>query len=638
PVQLLSLRLRGVGGRGADKKIPLLEVDHRLSQSPSLVPSDLTETDLFQWLSRFTRNAWLSGVGLTELLMHAPLSGFGPRMETGGDAAILLTILRQLFGFFRKPGVDVVTLKQFRDAIYPDQSCYQALVKSRLGIDRFNHGGLLGVLNLLQGDPSGGFHVHLYDDPAYPIAAALGLQAAQERTIAGRTVSTFEPFFPFWMSVDLTYNTGENLGWRIFDPVDMTSYSSWSGEKSTLNRPLQSSYNTVAGAAQQEWVGPYSVPRCFCDVFPLRVYDSDRLTEFIDSYLNHGEQDRFEVWGDHVYMLTSRSRIFSQARSAAVSEIAFFVPLLWYGPADKLPKGFAFAKPFAFVDDPTFAMTLREVQGVPAMDATIETPKRSWLLRGPVLRMQADVFTVLEAGMGSERRTVLEVMCGVPSPPMPNVLQPVPNVPPPAPGGTLSPDASNLLLENARKVFLRKPAGGSPAGDTGSEEGNRIDMPVLTLKQFRDVEQPANACYQSLVLEPWSIFFGTRPQRLPHGTEVHVYRYPSLPVAQTLGLVDPNQPPRQSPKKKEMATVDVLKPDHPFRIEIEIEMKLGKVLSRTAGNLPWIRSPQLGKATTVTEEVQKILSQSLNTGPQQVVQYLLDHFAAADPGLRRPAS
>ncbi|HEY2292824.1 MAG TPA: hypothetical protein VGM86_19150 [Thermoanaerobaculia bacterium] len=637
PVQLLSLRLRGVGGRGADKKIPLLEVDHRLGQSPSLVPSDLTEADPLHWLSRFTRNTWLSGVGLTELLMRAPLAGFGPRMETGGDAAILLTILRQLFRFFRKPGVDVVTLKQFRDAIYPDQSCYQALVKSRLGLDRFNHGGLLGVFNLLQGDPSGGFHVHLYDDPVYPIAAALGLQSAQERTIAGRTVSTFEPFFPFWMSVDLTYNTGENLGWRMFDPVDMTSYSSWSGEKSTLNRPLQSSYNTVAGAAQQEWVGPYSVPKCFCDVFPLRVHQPHRLSKFIKRYLNQGEQDRFELWGDHVYMLASRSRIFSQARSAAVSEIAFFVPLLWYGPADKLPKGFAFAKPFAFVDDPTFAMTLREVQGVPAMDATIETPKRAWLRGGPVLRMQADVFTVLEAGMGSERRTVLEVMCGLPSPPMLNVLQAVPNVPPPgpeapppAPGGTPSlhpPD----LLDQARKVFLKKPAGGSPAGDTGLEEGNRIDMPVLTLKQFRDVEQPANACYRSLVLEPWSIFFGTRPQRLPHGTEVHVYRYPSLPVAQTLGLVDPNQPPTQSPKKKEMATVDVLKPDHPFRIEIEIEMKLGKVLSRTAGNLPWIRSPQLGKATTVTEEVQNILSQSLNAGPQMVVEFLLDRFAVAGP-------
>jgi hypothetical protein len=618
PVQLLSLQLRGVDSRQAGK-IPLLEVSHALSQNPSLLPSDLPQGHPFEWLSRLTRNAWLSGIALSELFMHSPFAGFGPRLEGEGDAAALLTSLRQLSGFFHRPGVEVVTLKQFRDARVPEQSCYQALVKSRLGVDRVNHCGPLGIYNLLQGDLSGGFHVHLYENPVYPIAASLGLRAAQQRTIAGRTVSTFEPFFPFWMSVDLTYNTGETLGWRVFDSSASSSYSSWSGKKTRLSPPMQPSYNTVAGAGQQEWVGPYLVPKCSCDVFPLRVHDGGQLARFVDLYLNQSGQDRFEVWGDHVYMLTSRSRIFSQARSAAVSEIAFFVPLLWYDAGRRL-KGAVFAKPFAFVDDPTFAMTLREVQGVPAMDATIETPARSWLRRGPVLRMRADVFTVLEAGMGSERRTVLEVVCGGPAPP--------------APGGHPSPKAQGLL-HKARKVFLKKPAGGPPAGGTGAEQASPIALPVLTLKQFRDAEDPTKACYQSLILESWTIFFRNRPQRLEPGTKVHVYRYPSLPVAQTLGLVDPDQPPTRSPKRKqkETAIVDVLTPDDPFRIDLEIEMDLAEVLSRTAGNLRWSAADQR-KADRVTREVQDILLHSFQTGPQPVLEYLLNLYAAAapDPG------
>ncbi len=491
----------------------------------------------------------------------------------------------------------MVTLKQFRDARHPGESCYQALVRSRLSVDRYNRGGPLGLYNLLQGDVSGGFRIRLHDDPALPIAASLGLEAVRERTAGGRTVSVLEPVFPFWTSVDLTYGRGENLGWRMLG-------SPWfkNGNEIAATNAAAPSYNTVAGAAQQEWISPFVVPKASCDVFPLPVHDRDRLTGFIDEYLNRGEPDRFEPWGTHVYMVASRSRIFSQARSAAVCEIAFFVPLLWY-VMDRL-KGVAVAKPFAFVDDPVFAMTLREVQGIPAVDATIETPVRSWLRQGPVLRMKADVFTVLDAGMGSQRRTLLEVLSGGP---------PAPAQGPPAfsdPAGA-GPDG---LLDLIRSLL-----------------SGRAPMQVVTLKQFRDAEHPARACYQALVLEPWRLLRkrAKPPERLGCGMRVRVCRYPSLPLARMLGLVDPLRPPR----KRGLVTADVLTPEDPFRVELDIDMGLAEVLSRSAGTLPWTMpqervlptSEDLGKLASSPVHERQQLERLKSGGPQAAIRAFLDN-------------
>jgi hypothetical protein len=608
PTRLLSLSVKGFGSRDAEKT-PLLEIDHGLCQNPSLALFDLAAADPFRLLSRFTRNTWLAGVDCADILLRSPFSGFGPLSQGHADQAeILFASLRQLVGFLRDPGVDVVTLKQFRDAKSIDESCYQSLVKSRLSVDRVNRGGPLGLYNLLQGDASGGYRIRLYDLPSLPIAASLGLEAVRERTACGRKVSLLEPLFPSWMSVDLTYGKGENLGWR-------THGTPWFSNGDEFVGSAKLSYDTVAGAAQQDWVGPLVLPKVSCDVFPLRVYDPEALGDFIRGYLNHGEPDHFEPWGPYVYMVASRSRMFSQARSAEVCEIAFFVPLLWYTGGSL--KGFAVAKPFAFVDDPTLAMTLREVQGVPAMDATITTPEQSWLRQGPVLRMQADVFTVLEAGMKSERRTVIEVCCEGPS-------QPAPGFPDSCGPAAIDPA---LFLGVAQQIL------------SGQET-----LQVLTLKQFRDAANPARACYQALVLEPWTLSCkAPNPLvRLGCGAQVLVHRYPSLPLAKILGLVEPSRPLKLKKRKGERVIADVLTPDDPFRIELDIDMGLAEVIARTAGSLPWTKQPRRptppggipkppAEILKELEEIEEILL----CGPQLAIKALLDpQPGAPSPGGR----
>lgn len=561
PLRLLTLDVRGLSCEHPD--VPLLEIDQQLEQNISLLPPDFRLLEPFERLSRITRTSWAIGFDLADLLMASPLAGFGG--QTPADRReVFLDSLRQLSGFYRQPGLDVVTLKQFRDAGDPTQICYQALVESRLSVARYNRGGLLGLYNQLQGDITGGFRIRLHENPALPIVESLGLEVAQERSSHGKAVSILEPFFPFWMSVDLTYGRGRTICWRMRgEPWYRKTVPVSARPKPKARAP----YNTYAGGASQVWHGPFVVPNGTYDVFPLRA-DRQRLERFLSDYLSlNRNQDggvspghprnipqlSFEVVGEHVYMVASRNRMFSAARSAAwieACQIAFYVPIhLHHENGQEL----LMATPFAFVDNPTLAMTLREVQGVPAMDATVEAPSRFWDDDGPLLRMDVDVFTALDAGLGSERRTLLEVMCGGPA-----------------------------QSESGAQPTV--PSGGLPAGGP-------VSMGRLMLKQFRDAAEPDRACYQSLVFEPWT-FSGLGPvTRLDRVKEVRVYRYPSLPLAETLCLRCASMEP---PRESEGAIADILVPENPFRVQFTAEIGLGKVLSHMAGTLPW-QPPRLSE-------------------------------------------
>jgi hypothetical protein len=595
PIRFLTMSTLGYGTRDAEQ-VRLLEIKQRLRQNnPSFAPADVAKIDPFRGLSQFASGTALIAGNLMNLLLRSPFAGFAPRAGyRKSDAQILREALSQLRGLLTHPGLDVITLKQFRDAWDTNDICYQSLVESRLAINRFNHGGPLGLGNLLQGDITGGFRIHLHDNPALPIISSLGLQVARQRNLGGSTVSILEPFFPFWINVDLTYGPGVNRAWR-------TLGSRWHDQEGTEVRggSRSRSYNTVAGGAEQEWVSPLIIPKATVDVFPLPVRDPGRLARFVHEYLSHhGEPDTFEPWGSHVYMVASRSRIFSQEQSSAVCEVAFYVPLLWR--QNGRLKGVAVTKPYSFVDDPNFAMTLREVQGVPAMDATIVTPQHSWLRQEmrqrarrqePVLRVKAAVFTLLEAGLESRNRTVIEVLSQGPPAPLPDALEP---------------EVAAQLLAMGNKVL------------TGQS-----NLQVLTLKQFRDAQRPKRACYQSLVLEPWTLFQRS-PLLEPIAAKVRIYRYPSLPLAVQLGLIQRTRPPQKVGKKQVLA--DVLTPDHPFRIELDVYMGSSEVLYRAAGTLPWVKvkpqgpAPQPSHATV--EEIERQHEMFVG-GPQPVLEALL---------------
>ena len=546
PLRLLTLDVKGMSSAFPD--IRLLDLEQQPGQNPSLVPPAVGLIDPFVWLSRLLGNFLSIGFDLAQLLLGFPLAGYDPLLVRD-RGKVLSDGLGRLVRFLENPGLDVVTLKQFRDSGDPTQICYQALVESRLSINHYNRGGLLGLYNVLQGDVTGGFRIYLSEDPGFPIVESLGLVALESRTIGGNIYAVLAPFFPFWMDVDLTYGRGETLCWRMRgEPW----YQGTTQVSTRLSRKSRAPYNTIAGAAQQEWYGPFFIPEGRIDVFPLRA-DPEKLQSFVTRFLSLGNGQgigkplpiRVQLLGEHVYMLVSANRMFSAAQSGAwieAAQISFGVPVLLGWPDGR--EEVVAAMPFAFVNNPTLAMTMREVQGIPAMDASIVTPPRFWQPEAPLLVMQLDVVNALDAGLRSQQRTVLEILPGV------------------------SPVAGGFQGPLERPVALSR----------------------LALKQFRDAEQPNRACYQALVREPW--IFSRLESILPlaRETTVRIYWYPSLPIVETLGLLTATLqvPPDQD---VEGTVAEILIPDNPFTIRATIHIGLGEVLFQAADRLSWRPAP-----------------------------------------------
>lgn len=526
PVRYLTLDVLGPDSDRTGSR--LIEIEQSTGQNISLAPPDLRLVDPFATLSRLGRHAGRFSSGLAQLLVGAPLSGFDQE-QTADRREVFFDSLRQLAGFYGRPGLDVVTLKQFRDACDPNMICYQSIVESRLSVARFNRGGLLGFYNYLQADPTGGYHIRLFDNPAFPIVESLGLEVSHVRTSLGRTYSVLEPSFPFWVSVDLNYGKGRTLCWR-------SQRGPWyQGSTPVRNSPLRKGirYNTVAGGSEQVWRGPFVIPNASFDIYPLKA-DSARLGRFISRYLNSEKKLNVKLVSENgislVNMIVSSSRIFSEARSGAWIEskqVAFYVPIEWkLAATPDLQYEYALATPFAFVDNPALALTMREVEGISAIHACITPHARFFEPKGTLLTMDVDVFPALGAGLPSRSRTVLEIVS------LDSATLAPPSYPP---------------LPSAR----------------------------LMLKQFRDAEDPSRACYKALIRESWSIMpdgENPEPENLTGNRQVRLYRYPSLPLVETLGLKTTGIIPPATP---EGTIADVLDIGIPFRLTMSLRIGLG---------------------------------------------------------------
>lgn len=537
PTRLLSLDVQGCVSH-VRRDMRLLEIDHLMDQSISLYPPD-AGADPLQRLSGLSASFWSVAWEAAGLVLRSPFSGYG-RQDLFTDARVFFDSLRELSGLTQDPGLNCVMLKQFRDARDPALICYQALVQSRLAASRLNCSGLLGLYSQAQGDLTGGLRIRLHEHPSFPIVESLGLSVAARQMSSGRTVSILEPLFPFWLGVDLTLNPGETICWR-------TKSGRWHGRQIPVapakpkTRPL---YNTVGGPGQEVFRGPFYIPDAHCDVFPLPA-DRTTLGKFVRSYLNVSERDELRAWGSHVFMVASRGRMFSQEISASwikARQVSFYIPLLWFRSGRLF--NIAMTRPFAFIDNPTLTMTLREVEGVPANDATLATPANLWQPGRPALDVQLSVFTALDEGLESQNRSLIRV----------------------------SPDRPEPDLSAASEFLFPGWAQEIACGERS--------LPMVSLKQFRDAEQPYLACYQELVHSPWT--FSTRQSMKPlaYGREIRVYRYPSLPLVDTLGLKVESV---ETPTEIGGAIAEILRPQNPFRIRLQINIGLANSISRSAG-------------------------------------------------------
>jgi hypothetical protein len=111
----------------------------------------------------------------------------------------------------------VITLKQFRDAACPEESCFSAIVGSTLRYGQPIDGGPLRS-DPLSPDSSGGILIYLRDD--FNIVRELGLRWLAKANDAPGPVHTLRPQMPFWVKVNVTYDAADCQAWR-------TRYTDW---------------------------------------------------------------------------------------------------------------------------------------------------------------------------------------------------------------------------------------------------------------------------------------------------------------------------------------------------------------------------------------------------------------------------
>ena len=506
-------------------------------------------------------------------------------------------------------GIDMITLKQFRDAGDPAQACYQALVSSRMSIDRVNRCGLLGDYNLLRGDPSGGYAIRIHRYAAQPIVDCLGLHVNRSETHDGTAVDVLKPTFPFWTDVDLRYGTGETLAWRAqcahpdahctgwqvdkaAAPCATESLTAASGHASAAAAQSKAEsnfllYNTLQGAGTQAVSGPFEFPDLTLQVYALDA-DPSVMQGFVDDYLNvplggkpSAGKHRFEASGAQVYLLVSAlgrkgGGMWSETNDIgwwADKDVSFAIPVKHYRRADasEAPDSawelvdMGLVTPFAFANRSRAVISDREINGRSTIYAEIDSVFGPWLNQDddpnalpPLLTVSTEMFPAFFMGQEAERDTLIE-LCGT--------------------GGAVE-AAKAAKNEKAR----RDTAGTPPEFDAPLPAWLKLDaagsgqgkgQPSLTrynLKQYRDARQVGRACYQAVTAMPWYVEQGYELTPIEPSVTIRLATTPAYPIAQTLGLVTKDEKPNGKRR------FQIIAPKASFQLRAHLREELARTL------------------------------------------------------------
>ena len=205
----------------------------------------------------------------------------------------------------------IITLKQFRDAETPANSCFRSVVVSTMGYSQPKDGALFAS-DPMSPDASGGILIRLYDcavhtkdgtykyDSSHDIVESLGLvEACPSEASGSGTMHTLQPVMPFWTRMDLTYDSAD-LEWSRTKYTDWTfdhrpriktekGLSSHTTVKGTNDIP----YKKIGSGAGEEIEGPLE-----CADFGLEMYAINakqvELQKLCNKYL-HDSKDNLSL-------------------------------------------------------------------------------------------------------------------------------------------------------------------------------------------------------------------------------------------------------------------------------------------------------------------------------------------------------
>ncbi|MDD5033124.1 MAG: hypothetical protein PHE55_00065 [Methylococcaceae bacterium] len=647
PTRLFSLRVpvfpKEYEGKREENRL-LLQIDRDPPPNLSMFPPDLKSP--FVNLSTATY-AWFGLMGdAADMLTALPARGYRSSRDlrsllsmagkAGGSLLRMFPSLlrRQLlrnaqqddlgFGRAAEAFINQITLKQFRDAGDPSQACYQALVSSRMGLDRFNRCGMLGDYNVMRGDPSGGFTLRLHQYEAYPIVESLGLEVDRFEENPDAPVAIIKPTFPIWSDVDLYYDIGQIICERHACSYGNGFCAEWHAESehapqaSKENPPSGGSshpakgagkphrhdtaadpdpsrrvlYNTVRGGSSQAIAGPFDFPDITLQVYPL-LADRGKLKEFLDNYLNsplnpHAQETglSFEPFGDYVYLMVDvygdqAGVMWSESNNIgwwADKSVSFSVPVKCY--RDGKLQSVALVSPYQFANNGRAVISDREVNGRPTAKASIETHPDAWLDEsGPIaarrmLKLSCEVFPALNVGQRSIQSTLLEIDQRLPLPENDET------------GWRLIAERwrEPLVRDLTRKTLFRR------VHKTDVDHVKALGLEILTqdapvnglhIKQYRDASDTSKACYQALVRTRRSIERIYDIREIEPRVYVRIHQIPDHPIVETLGLKVMHVDSSGS------SVEQVLQPIRPFWMRFGGKENLGEVLCWRVENGPW---------------------------------------------------
>ncbi|HEY3704364.1 MAG TPA: hypothetical protein VGL22_04835 [Terracidiphilus sp.] len=462
-----------------------------------------------------------------------------------------------------------INLKQFRRSDDPSQVCYQALTNGKMEVRSFNGAGLLGEYEVMLGDLSGGHTVRLYEYASLPLVSTLGLEVEREWQGPDCRVTELKPVVPYWLDVDIKYDQGDNVAWRLDDGIWRDGSGAVFPSQPKPKGADAPAFNSTVTTVIDDIAGPFDFSDSVVRVLPL-LADMSKLQKFVDTYLNdafkdkdkHGVEQhlRFDVWGRvpeqvnedtapgdelaYVYlMVSSFGDVISSTNNVGDwtnYQLSFMIPVHFKrktARGDWELLGVGLVPAFSFVDNCVAAIARLEVQGFEAIVANFMKPASAWLSdqvelndnpQQTLLRVDTEVWPAFGQGQKATVQPILEICQGEPD----------------AGLGT-APDAPWQWAETLRgELLAKKRIKDSQYQDLKIARalalellGNQMPFTAYSLKQFRDSRDPSKACYQSLVRVPRQIKQLQDLREIEDTLVVRIHNFPSLDIVGELGLV-----------------------------------------------------------------------------------------------------
>ncbi|HSH74086.1 MAG TPA: hypothetical protein VLA09_00165, partial [Longimicrobiales bacterium] len=334
----------------------------------------------------------------------------------------------------------------------------------------------------------------------------------------------------------------------------------------------------------------------------------DTLQRFVNVYLNivPPEVGRFRVAVPYVYLcLLDYGKMQIEVNNygwLAQREILFNVAVEWYRVVDGRWQFYDWASvaPFIYVDDDMSMTVGRSVYGWPKTIASVAPVASDWIkdTQAPVnvATIKTMVFEDLYAGEKMQLQPLLEVDREAPLSALRVPMDALSRLTPWSIVSNVA-HASSVLTRDAFKLL---PGLGLLPMNEASRPENYIAMMAklssmgfplrpnvsantLNLKQFRMSEEPRRYCYQALtngpmrftalhgagVLGEQNLLLGD----LSGGHTIRLHQWPTLPIAQTLGLEV------QSTVRGPGRDVALLKPVAPFWYKANVVYEPGTTLA-----------------------------------------------------------